>query len=144
MLFRSDFIVDYTASDSTVQELLEPDDRMMDSFRQFVRQANKEDRYDLGSDQFNSLREIVDELGWKDVSHSLDKLEGSFERERDKGFTESLEGEIRWGLEKELVLRYQGKKAQQRLELRGDPQLEKAIEILSNKNEYTEALVKKD
>jgi hypothetical protein len=47
-------------------------------------------------------------------------------------------------LEKELVLRYRGKKAQQLLELRGDPQLEKALEVLSNAKEYMEALVKKD
>ena len=139
-----DFIVDYTASDSILQERLEPDDEMVNSFREFVQQANKEDHYDFGSDQFKSLREIIDELGWLEVSLSLDKLEGSFEKERNKGFTEALEGEIRWGLEKELVLRYRGKKAQQRLELRGDPQLEKALEVLSNAKEYMEALVKKD
>ena len=139
-----DFIVDYTASDSILQERLEPDDEMVNSFREFVQQANKEDHYDFGSDQFKSLREIIDELGWLEVSLSLDKLEGSFEKERNKGFTDALEGEIRWGLEKELVLRYRGKKAQQRLELRGDPQLEKALEVLSNAKEYMEALVKKD
>lgn len=139
-----DFIVDYTASDSILQERLEPDDEMVNSFREFVQQANKEDHYDFGSDQFKSLREIIDELGWLEVSLSLDKLEGSFEKERNKGFTEALEGEIRWGLEKELVLRYRGKKAQQLLELRGDPQLEKALEVLSNAKEYMEALVKKD
>ena len=139
-----DFIVDYTASDSILQERLEPDDEMVNSFREFVQQANKEDHYDFGSDQFKSLREIIDELGWLEVSLSLDKLEGSFEKERNKGFTDALEGEIRWGLEKELVLRYRGKKAQQLLELRGDPQLEKALEVLSNAKEYMEALVKKD
>lgn len=139
-----DFVIDHTAFDSLDSSSIQPDKHMLNSFREFVRSANERDEYHLGKDQLNSLRDIITEMGWKEAGSLLKDLESAFERERSEGFTEGLEPEIRSGLEKELVLRFKGRKAQQLLELQNDPQLEKAISVLSDIRIYEETLAKKD
>lgn len=139
-----DFLVDYSTADSTRAEEVQVDDEMLNSFREFVRGANEKDGYAMGLDQLSSLKEIASELGWGEVGASLENLEAAFIAERRKGFTEKLEPEIRFALEKELALRLEGRKAQLKLELSGDPQLERAIGVLQDQKAYREALVKKD
>lgn len=140
-----DFVVDYIAADSTRENAdLQVDDEMLNSFREFVRQKNEEDGYDIGKDQLQALKEIAEELGWSEVKSSLDGLNQAFAAERKKGFTTKLEPDIRLALQKELVLRFKGRKAQQLAELEDDPQLVKAIELLTDKRIYEETLVRKD
>ena len=139
-----DFVVDYTTSGSLEAGSIQVDKQMMDSFREFVRLANEKDEYDIGSNQLISLREMVDEMGWKEVSPLLRELERAFERERGGGFTEELEPEIRLGLKRELVLRFDGKRAQQLLDLQNDAQFEKAVAVLSDVSKYKETLAEKD
>ena len=135
-----DFVIDYTSSDSLDAGSIKVDKPMLDSFKEFVRLANEKDDYDLGSNQLISLRKMVDEMGWKEIGPLLKELEKAFERERGEGFTVGLEQEIRFGLERELALRFKGKKAQQRLDLQNDIQLEKAVAVLSDVSKYKETL----
>ncbi len=143
-----DFLVDYSTADSIqadrATEGPQVDGEMLDSFRQFVRKANEKDDYTVGLDQLSSLKDIAKELGWGEVEASLENLEAAFVAERQKGFTEKVEPEIRFALERELALRYEGRKAQLKLELKGDPQLERAIDVLRDQEVYKEALAKKD
>lgn len=140
-----DFVVDYIAADSTRSNTdLQVDDAMLNSFRAFVRQKNEEDGYDMGGDQLHALKEIAEELGWSEVESSLEGLDRAFVAERKRGFTAKLEPDIRSVLQRELVLRFKGRKAQQLAELEGDPQLMEAIEILMDRRIYEETLVRKD
>ena len=139
-----DFVIDYTSSDSLEADSIQVDESMLDSFKEFVRLANEKDDYNLGSNQLISLREMVDEMGWKEAGPLLGELEQAFDKERSEGFTEGLEPEIRLGLERELVLRIKGKKAQQLLDLQNDTQLEKAVAVLSDVSGYKETLADSD
>ncbi len=140
-----DFVVDYVAEDSTRRRGdLQVDEEMLNSFREFVRQKNEEDGYGMGRDQLQALKEITEELGWSEVGSSLDDLNKAFEAEWRRGFTTKLESDIRLFLQRELVLRFKGRKAQQLAELQDDPQLVEAIKILMDKRIYEEALVRKD
>ena len=87
---------------------------------------------------------MVDEMGWKEAGPLLGELEQAFERERSEGFTEGLKPEIRLNLERALVLRVKGKKAQQLLDLQNDTQLEKAVAVLSDVSKYKETLAGRD
>ena len=139
-----DFVIDYTSSDSLGTGSIKVDKPMLDSFKEFVRLANKRDEYDLGSNQLISLRKMADEMGWKETVPLLRELEQVFERERGEGFTLGLEPEIRLGLERELELRFKGKKAQQLFDLQNDTQLEKAVAVLSDASRYKETLAGRD
>ena len=139
-----DFVIDYTASDSLGAGSIQVDEQMLNSFKEFVRLANEKDEYVLGSNQLISLRKMVDEMGWKEASPLLSELERAFERERGEGFTEVLEPEIRLGLKRELVLRFDGKRAQQLLDLQNDAQLDKAVAVLGDLSRYKETLVGRD
>jgi hypothetical protein len=139
-----DFVIDYTSSDSLEADSIQVDESMLGSFKEFVRLANEKDEYSLGSNHLISLREMVDEMGWKEAGPLLGDLEQAFERESSEGFTEGLESEIRLGLERELVLRVKGKKAQQLLDLQNDTQLEKAVIVLSDVSKYKETLAGRD
>ena len=87
---------------------------------------------------------MADEMGWKETVPLLRELEQVFERERGEGFTLGLEPEIRLGLERELELRFKGKKAQQLFDLQNDTQLEKAVAVLSDASRYKETLAGRD
>ena len=139
-----DFVIDYTSSDSVGGSFFKTDKTMLNSFKEFVRLANEKDEYDQGRDHLTALRDIVDEMGWKEADPLLTELERAFERERGEGFTEGLEPEIQLGLERELALRFGGRKAQQRLDLENDSQLEEAIAVLTDINIYNETLAKSD
>jgi carboxyl-terminal processing protease len=140
-----DFVVDYVAADSTRRhEDLQVDEAMLRSFKEFVRDKNEADGYDMGRDQLQALKDMADELGWVEVESPLEGLGKAFEAEWRKGFTAKLEPDIRLGLQRELVLRFKGKKAQQLAELEDDPQLTEAVKFLKDKQIYEEALVRKD
>ena len=139
-----DFVIDYTSSDSIGRQFIKTDKTMLNSFKEFVRLANEKDEYDQGKDHLTALRDIVDEMGWREADPLLTELELVFERERGEGFTEGLEPEIQLGLERELALRFGGRKAQQRLDLENDSQLEEAIAVLTDIKIYNETLAKSD
>jgi carboxyl-terminal processing protease len=140
-----DFVVDYVAQDSTrgLEELLADGD-MTESFKTFVRQRNERDGYDIGQGQLKALKNIVEEFGWVEIESSLEGLDKAFNEEQKKGFTPKLESYIHTALRRELVLRFQGRKAEMLVALEEDSQLAEAIRVLLDREIYERALVKKD
>ena len=53
---------------------------MLNSFKEFVRLANEKDEYNQGRDHLTALRDIVDEMGWKEADPLLTELERAFEK----------------------------------------------------------------
>ncbi len=140
-----DFVVDYVTQDAAhEQEELLVDEDMIESFKAFVRQKNEQDDYDIGQDQLKALKEIAEELGWMEVESSLEVLGNAFSEEQKKGFTPKLESYIRTALRRELVLHFQGRKAEMLVELEEDSQLAEAIRVLLDREIYEQALAKKD
>jgi carboxyl-terminal processing protease len=140
-----DFVVDYVAQDSTrgLEELLADGD-MTESFKTFVRHRNERDGYDIGQGQLKALKNIVEEFGWVEIESSLEGLDKAFNEEQKKGFTPKLESYIHTALRRELVLRFQGRKAEMLVALEEDSQLAEAIRVLLDREIYERALVKKD
>ena len=75
-----DFVIDYTSSDSLGSSFFKTDKTMLNSFKEFVRLANEKDEYNQ-RDHLTALRDIVDEMGWKEADPLLTELERAFERE---------------------------------------------------------------
>lgn len=136
-----DFIIDYAGGDSTLaagggRPVIDGD--MLAAFRAFIPRSRMA-RHD-GADELEALRLLADEADWGEaVTAALDTLGGAIGRQRN-GFSAVLEPYIRSGLERELALRLEGKRASLMVELRGDPQVRAAVDVLTESTRYANVL----
>jgi len=137
-----DFIVDYAGGDSTLatdagRQVIDAD--MLAAFRAFIPHSRMA-RHD-GAEELEALRLLAAEADWGEgVIAALDTLGGAIGRQTN-GFSEVLEPHIRAGLERELALRLEGKRASLMVELRGDPQVRAAVDLLTESTRYADVLV---
>ena len=140
-----DFVIDFVAADS-IKVGIEPEvgDEMVAAFMDFVR--NKDESEDLelvGRSQIDEIINIAEDMGWGEaVQASLQQLQASVEQEWANPFNRKLEPYIKKALHRELVLRFQGRKAQRLDDLLNDPQLAKAIEVIADRERYARVLLK--
>ena len=142
-----DFAVDYAAADSSWVEShpdLAVSDEMVVRFMEFVRTKDgAENQVEAGLSEIEAFEALAEDRGWGGaVQESIRQLRVSMEKERDNPLNNKLTPHIKRILRQELVLRFTGRKAQLREELQQDQQLAKAIEILSDEDQYLKVLVK--
>ena len=109
----------------------------------FVRSKDDDEDLELvGRSQIDEISDISEDMGWGEaVRASLQQLQASVEQEWDNPFNSRLGPHIRKALQRELVLRFKGRKAQRLGDLMEDPQLAKAMEVISDKERYAKALL---
>ena len=79
----------------------------------------------------------------KKRTHCLQSLNGLSKEKRGE-FTEETRTGNSIGFRERTALRFGGRKAQQRLDLENDSQLEEAIAVLTDINVYKETLARSD
>ena len=140
-----DFVIDFVAADST-QVGVKPDvgDEMVAAFMDFVRSKDDDEDLELvGRSQIEEISDIAADMGWGEaVQASLQQLQASVEQEWANPFNRKLEPHIRKALYRELVLRFHGRKAQRLDDLLDDPQLAKALAVISDREHYARVLLK--
>ena len=140
-----DFAIDYVSTDSS-WALAHPElivgDEMVDRFMEFVRATvENEARDKTGESQIEEIANIAEDMGWGDaVQESIHRLRISVEQEWDQPISSKLKPFLKSAIHRELVLRFKGRKAQLLEELREDPQLTKAMEVLADQNRYARVL----
>ena len=142
-----DFVIDFVAADST-QVGVEPEvgDEMVAAFMDFIRSKDDDEDLELvGRSQIDEISGIAADMGWGEaVQASLQQLHASVEQEWANPFNPKLEPHIRKALYRELVLRFQGRKAQRLDDLLDDPQLAKAMEVIADREHYARVLLKEE
>lgn len=136
-----DFVIDYVSTDSSwVGEHpdLTASDEMVKSFMEFVRTKNRRlGQGQEGLSQIEELEDLAQEMDWGETAQeSIYQLRAAVEQEWERRNSSKLEPYIRSALRRELILRFRGRKAQLLEELQEDVQLAKAIEVLTDQNQY--------
>ena len=136
-----DFVIDYVSTDSSwVGEHpdLTASDEMVKSFMEFVRTKNRRlGQGQEGLSQIEGLEDLAEEMDWGETAQeSIYQLRAAVEQEWERRYSSKLEPYIRSALRRELILRFRGRKAQLLEELQEDVQLAKAIEVLTDQNQY--------
>ena len=136
-----DFVVEYVGGDTTLGHGAQPvavDADMLAAFRAFIPRSDAAARD--GASELAALRQLAAEADWSPVvMAALDSLGGAIAHQ-ESGFSATLEPYVRAELERELALRLRGKRASLLVELRGDPQVEAAVELLRGGERYAELL----
>jgi carboxyl-terminal processing protease len=124
------------AKDSILMEIT---DAMLSEFKSFLREVDFDFDEKTGA-KLKELRSTAEELHYgQAMIANLDKLSQDFEREKERAF-ERYEDHIKHYLEVELASRTGGEQGRIAASLKGDSQLEVAVRLLKDKNEYEEKI----
>jgi len=143
-----DFVVDYIGSEADVADSLlttDVDASMIAAFRAFIpRISNSGVGSFSGLEQVEALRQVAAHGGWAEhVGVLLDSLESVASMHETPAMLLSTEQYIRFNLRRELALRLEGKKASLLASLEGDPQMQSAIDLLTDSDRYRDLLGRK-
>lgn len=141
-----DFVVDYVGGDSvlaTSTGIPEVNDTVLAAFEVFAKKTERPSSlYAMSRERVEALRQLAGEMGWgARVAAVLDSLELAIQEEGDLGVVNPItQPYIRAAIKRELVLRLQGKRASLVTELEGDLQVQAAIELLKDLQQYNNLL----
>ena len=140
-----DFVVDYVARDSVLASsgiVPEVDDGMLRAFEAFCRDAKTDLKArKTGQKELDAIRNLAVEMGWESsLQASLESLQNEIVAERARGITAKLEPYIKASLERELALRLVGRRASLLIALKEDAQLQEAIRLLLDVENYRQVL----
>lgn len=136
-----DFIVNYVDTDSLLVSAVGPpvvDDRMLAAFRAYVQASDQAAQLGWdGREEVEYLRQLSSSVGWDEaVQAAIDTLDSALVRQRAAGFPSHLESYVRTSLRRELCLRVEGRRASLLLDLEDDPQVQAAVDLLEDREQY--------
>ena len=140
--------VDYIGSEADMADSLLTTDvnaSMIDAFQAFIPRISKPGAGSFsGLEQVEVLRQVAAHGGWAEhVGALLDSLESVASMHETPALSLTSEQYIRFNLRRELALRLEGKKASLLASLEGDPQMQSAIDLLTDTDSYRELLGRK-
>ncbi len=129
------FATNYIHNHPEAEDEVIVDERTIESFRNFIARKKFEYR-DFTEIKLNELKEYADRENYnRQFLEALDGLDSTIEEEKKRIF-ERHRGDIVRELEIELAGRYRGERGKVVAELKYDPQLKTAVEIIKNKPLY--------
>jgi carboxyl-terminal processing protease len=135
-----DFAVHYTSTHPQIPRNFEVDENMISEFKQFIKTKNFS--YQTASElELDKLKQTVKEEGRSDlVASAMNNLGNLLKAEKESDFGQS-EDFIRWEIKENIVVKLYGQSAKyEEVWFNYYPEIKKAIEILSNRNEYKNLL----
>ncbi|MCP4583413.1 MAG: PDZ domain-containing protein [candidate division Zixibacteria bacterium] len=136
-----DFSVKYTTTNGDIKEDFVVTEEMIDEFRQFTKEKEFTYKSELEID-LEALKETIEDMDkTDDYAQHIENLENQIEADKVKQFDESIDY-IKRSIKRDILTKQFGEKAVYRQNiLKSDPYVEKAIEILTSRKEYTSILV---
>lgn len=135
-----DFAVHYTATHPRVPKTLEVSQTVLSEFRQFLK--TKDFTYQTASEfQLDSFRETLTEEKRSDlVENAMNNLENLLKASKENDFQQSADF-IKWEIKENILVKLYGQNAKyEEVWFNYHPEIKKAIEILSNPDEYKSLL----
>jgi carboxyl-terminal processing protease len=135
-----DFAVSYIAKHRDIPRNFEIDDQIIAEFKQFLKEKNFTYKTVLELD-LDTLKKHIEDQGKSEVFvNTLKNMEGMIEQEKEKEFDQSLDY-IKRAIKRDVLNNLYGEKAwYEEIILKTDPAIQKAFEILTNKEEYRKIL----
>jgi len=135
-----DFAVHYATTHPQIPKNFEVNEAMLSEFRQFIKTKNF--TYQIPSElELEKLKQVVKEEKRSDlVSNTINKLENLLEADKESDFGQSEEF-IKWEIKENILVKLYGQSAKyEEVWFNYHPEIKKAIEILSNPDEYKSLL----
>jgi carboxyl-terminal processing protease len=139
MLFF-DFAVSYSSKHKDIPADFEVDIKMVDEFRQFLK--DKKFSYKTALEfEVEKLDKSIKEDKKEDIyKESLENLKKQIEKEKESDFQNSLDY-VKRSLKRDMLLNLYGEKAfYEQIILKTDPSILRALKILNSKEEYKKSL----
>ena len=129
------FSIEYAASHEHSLETFEIDDAIITEYKAFLKSKNFKYRTET-EEEIRDLEKVLDEAGYKDrVNSALSELKRVADEEKEKDFDESIDF-IKWYLKEEIAAKLWGTSAKTKASFERTPEIQKALEILSDKEIY--------
>lgn len=135
-----DFAVSYIAKHSNIPMDFEVNDQILADFKQFLKDKNFTYKSALELDLDTLKKHIGDQDKSEVFSQVLKNMESLIEQEKEKDFGQSLDY-IKKSIKRDVLNNLYGEKGYyEGILLKSDPAIQKAFEILTNKDEYKKIL----
>jgi len=129
------FSLEYAAQHNDLQRDFDVNQAMISQFRQFLKDKNFTYKTE-GELELTKLEKIAEEEGFKmNADPSFAELKKVIDQNKEKDFDESLDY-IKWYLKAEIAGKFWGTAAKVEASFEISNEIKKAIELLSNKQEY--------
>jgi carboxyl-terminal processing protease len=135
-----DFAVSYIAKHPDIPKNFEVDDQSIAEFRQFLKEKNFTYKSALELDLDNLKKHVEDQKQSEVFAKDLENVQSLIEKEKEKDFDQSIDyikKSIKGGILNNL---YGEKGYYEEILLKTDPAIQKAFEILTNKDKYKKIL----
>lgn len=135
-----DFAVSYIAKHPNIPKSFEVDDQIIAEFKQFLKEKNFTYKSALELDLDTLKKHIQDQEKSEAFAPVLKNMESLIETDKEKDFDQSLDY-IKKSIKRDILTNLYGEKGYyEEIILKTDPAIQKAFEILTNKNEYKKIL----
>jgi carboxyl-terminal processing protease len=135
-----DFAVSYIAEHPDISKSFEVDDQIIAEFKQFLKEKNFTYKSALELDLDDLKKHVEEQKNSEVFAKTLENMQSLIEKEKEKDFDQSIDyikKSIKGGILNNL---YGEKGYYEEIILKTDPAIQKAFEILTNKNEYKKIL----
>ena len=135
-----DFAVSYIAKNPDIPKNFEVGDQIIAEFKQFLKEKNFTYKSALELDLDTLKKHIQDQEKSEAFAPVLKNMESLIETDKEKDFDQSLDY-IKKSIKRDILTNLYGEKGYyEEIILKTDPAIQKAFEILTNKNEYKKIL----
>ena len=135
-----DFSIRYTAQHPDLPEDFEVTDEMIQEFKEFLKEKDFSYKNSLELD-FEKLEKTAEREGSLErMGEQIESLRWAIEVEKEREFEENLD-RIKKSMKRDMLTRLYGQKAvYEQVVLKTDRHIQKALELLKNKDEYKKIL----
>jgi carboxyl-terminal processing protease len=135
-----DFAVSYIAKHPNIPKSFEVDDQIIAEFKQFLKEKNFTYKSALELDLDNLKKHVEEQKNSEVFAKTLENMQSLIEKEKEKDFDQSIDY-IKKSIKGDILNNLYGEKGYyEEIILKTDPAIQKAFEILTNKNEYKKIL----
>ena len=135
-----DFAVSYIAEHPNIQRDFEVDDQVIGEFKEFLQEKDFTYKSALELDLDTLKRHIEKQEKSEVFAEVLKNMESLIEEEKKQDFDQSIDY-IKRSIKRDVLNNLYGQKAwYEEIILKADPAIQKAFEILSNKDKYNASL----
>ncbi|UCE06371.1 MAG: S41 family peptidase [bacterium] len=129
------FALEYASDHKDLNNEFIVDDRIIFDFKEFLK--SKDFTYKTRAEmKIEELEKVIKQEKYPEaVTSSLEQLESSIDEAKEKDFERDLDL-IKWNLKTEIAAKLWGTSGKYNVEFQWHPEIQKAVEVLSNKNDY--------
>jgi len=133
------FALEYASDHKSLSKDFVVNDKIISDFKEFLKSKNFTYKTEI-ENHLEKLEDIIKEEKYPEsVFNSFRQLSNSIEKAKEQDFEKNLDV-IKWNLKTEIAAKLWGTRGKFESEFQWHPEIKKAVEVLSNQEQYTSFL----